>query len=85
MSSLVMSSSDIERPQFNAWVAKTVASERRLEAEVDLRVALVVEAALTDKADAKATSIYAQAYGRDFAFHEFWKSMETLQELLELV
>jgi membrane protease subunit HflC len=30
------------------------------------------------KADARATSIYARAYGRDPQFYEFWKSMETL-------
>jgi membrane protease subunit HflC len=34
---------------------------------------------LKGKADAKATAIYARAYGRDPGFYEFWKSMETLQ------
>ena len=38
---------------------------------------------LKGKADAKATSIYARAYGRDPAFYEFWKSMETLQTALD--
>jgi membrane protease subunit HflC len=37
---------------------------------------------LKGKADARATSIYAKAYGRDPAFYEFWKSMETLQTAL---
>jgi modulator of FtsH protease HflC len=37
---------------------------------------------LKGKADAKATSIYARAYGRDTGFYEFWKSMETLQTAL---
>ena len=37
---------------------------------------------LKGKADAKATSIYARAYGRDPGFYEFWKSMETLQTAL---
>jgi membrane protease subunit HflC len=34
------------------------------------------------KADARATSIYARAYGRDPGFYEFMKSMETLQAAL---
>ena len=34
---------------------------------------------LKGKADAKATAIYARAYGRDPGFYEFLKSMETLQ------
>ena len=38
---------------------------------------------LKGKADAKATSIYARAYGRDASFYEFWKSMETLQTALD--
>jgi modulator of FtsH protease HflC len=38
---------------------------------------------LKGKADAKATSIYAKAYGRDAGFYEFWKSMETLQTALD--
>ena len=38
---------------------------------------------LKGKADAKATSIYARAYGRDPGFYEFWKSMETLQTALD--
>jgi membrane protease subunit HflC len=38
---------------------------------------------LKGKADAKATSIYARAYGRDAGFYEFWKSMETLQTALD--
>ena len=37
---------------------------------------------LKGKADAKATSIYSRAYGRDPGFYEFWKSMETLQTAL---
>jgi membrane protease subunit HflC len=37
---------------------------------------------LKGKADAKATTIYARAYGRDAGFYEFWKSMETLQTAL---
>jgi membrane protease subunit HflC len=37
---------------------------------------------LKGKADAKATSTYARAYGRDPGFYEFWKSMETLQSAL---
>jgi membrane protease subunit HflC len=37
---------------------------------------------LKGKADAKATAIYARAYGRDPGFYEFWKSMETLQAAL---
>ena len=37
---------------------------------------------LKGKADAKATTIYARAYGRDPGFYEFWKSMETLQAAL---
>ena len=35
------------------------------------------------KADAKAITIYAQAYGQDPGFYEFWKSMETLQVALD--
>ena len=38
---------------------------------------------LKGKADARATSIYARAYGRDAGFYEFWKSMETLQTALD--
>jgi membrane protease subunit HflC len=38
---------------------------------------------LKGKADAKATTIYARAYGRDPGFYDFWKSMETLQTALE--
>lgn len=34
---------------------------------------------LKGKADAKASAIYAAAYGRDPGFYQFWKSMETLQ------
>jgi membrane protease subunit HflC len=37
---------------------------------------------LKGKADAKATSIYARAYGRDPGFYEFWKAMDTLQTAL---
>jgi len=37
---------------------------------------------LKGKADAKATSIYAKAYGRDPAFYDFNKSLETLQSAL---
>jgi membrane protease subunit HflC len=37
---------------------------------------------LKGKADAKATDIYAQAYGRDPSFYEFFKSMETLKASL---
>ena len=38
---------------------------------------------LKGKADAKATTIYARAYGRDPGFYDFWKSMETLQTALD--
>jgi membrane protease subunit HflC len=38
---------------------------------------------LKGKADAKATDIYAQAYGRDPSFYEFFKSMETLKAALD--
>jgi membrane protease subunit HflC len=38
---------------------------------------------LKGRADAKATSVYARAYGRDPGFFEFWKSMETLQSALD--
>ena len=38
---------------------------------------------LKGKADARATSIYARAYGHDPGFYEFWKSMETLQTALD--
>jgi membrane protease subunit HflC len=34
-------------------------------------------------ADARATAIYARAYGRDPAFYQFLKSMETLQSSLD--
>jgi len=37
---------------------------------------------LKGKADAKAPTIYARAYGRDAGFYEFSKSMETLQAAL---
>ncbi len=37
---------------------------------------------LKGKADARATSIYARAYGRDPAFYDFTKSLETLQAAL---
>jgi len=37
---------------------------------------------LKGKADGRATSIYARAYGRDPAFYEFTKSLETLQSAL---
>ncbi|HEY9055434.1 MAG TPA: protease modulator HflC, partial [Rectinemataceae bacterium] len=33
--------------------------------------------AIKGKADAEATKIYADAYGRDSAFFEFWKAMES--------
>ncbi|MEO5618057.1 MAG: protease modulator HflC, partial [Candidatus Eisenbacteria bacterium] len=35
------------------------------------------------KADAKAITIYARAYGQDPGFYEFWKSMETLHTALD--
>jgi membrane protease subunit HflC len=38
---------------------------------------------LKGKADAKATDIYARAYGRDPSFYEFFKSMETLKDSLD--
>jgi membrane protease subunit HflC len=38
---------------------------------------------LKGKADAKATGIYARAYGRDPAFYEFFKSMDTLEAALD--
>jgi len=38
---------------------------------------------LKGKADAKATDIYAQAYGRDPDFYQFLKSMETLDAALD--
>jgi membrane protease subunit HflC len=38
---------------------------------------------LKGKADARATAIYAKAYGRDPSFFEFWKSMETLRSSLD--
>jgi membrane protease subunit HflC len=38
---------------------------------------------LKGKADAKATAIYANAYGRDPSFYEFWKSMGTLDTALD--
>jgi membrane protease subunit HflC len=38
---------------------------------------------LKGKADARATSIYARAYGRDPSFYEFMKSMETLRSSLD--
>jgi len=38
---------------------------------------------LKGKADARATSVYAEAYGRDPSFYEFMKSMETLRSSLD--
>jgi membrane protease subunit HflC len=38
---------------------------------------------LKGKADAKATDIYARAFGRDPSFYEFFKSMETLKDSLD--
>jgi membrane protease subunit HflC len=38
---------------------------------------------LKGKADAKATSVYARAYGRDPGFYEFWRSMDTLKAALD--
>ncbi len=38
---------------------------------------------LKGKADAKATAIYARAYGRDPGFYEFSRSMDTLKEALD--
>jgi membrane protease subunit HflC len=38
---------------------------------------------LKGKADAKATDIYAKAYGRDPSFYQFFKSMETLKASLD--
>lgn len=38
---------------------------------------------LKGKADAKATSVYARAYGRDPGFYEFWRSMDTLKLALD--
>lgn len=38
---------------------------------------------LKGAADAKATAIYAQAYGRDPEFYQFMKSMETLDRTLD--
>ncbi len=38
---------------------------------------------LKGKADARATAIYARAYGRDPQFYEFWKSMETLRTTMD--
>jgi membrane protease subunit HflC len=39
--------------------------------------------AVKGAADAKATAIYAQAYGRDADFYQFVKSMETLSKSLD--
>jgi len=38
---------------------------------------------LKGTADAKATAIYANAYGRDPDFYQFWKTMETLNTSLD--
>ena len=38
---------------------------------------------LKGKADAKATAIYARAYGRDPGFYEFSRSMDALREALD--
>jgi membrane protease subunit HflC len=38
---------------------------------------------LKGKADARATAIYASAYGRDPAFYDFTRSLETLQTALD--
>lgn len=38
---------------------------------------------LKGKADARATSVYARAYGRDPGFYEFWRSMDTLKAALD--
>jgi membrane protease subunit HflC len=38
---------------------------------------------LKGAADAKATAIYARAYGRDPEFYQFWKAMETLGQGLD--
>jgi membrane protease subunit HflC len=38
---------------------------------------------LKGKADAKATAIYARAYGRDPSFYQFFKSMDTLKAALD--
>jgi membrane protease subunit HflC len=38
---------------------------------------------LKGKADAKATAIYARAYGRDPSFYQFFKSMDTLKTALD--
>jgi membrane protease subunit HflC len=38
---------------------------------------------LKGRADARATSIYARAYGRDPGFYEFTKSLETLRSSLD--
>ena len=34
-------------------------------------------------ADARATAIYARAYGKDPEFYQFWKTLETLQSSLD--
>ena len=38
---------------------------------------------LKGTADAKATQIYARAYGKDAEFYQFWRSLETLSQSLD--
>ena len=72
--------------------SKTVASASTLAMKDDLEkgsnklaatsVGYRTAEELKGKADAKATDIYARAFGRDAAFYEFFKSMETLKASL---
>jgi membrane protease subunit HflC len=38
---------------------------------------------LRGKADAEATAIYAEAYGRDADFYAFFKSLETYERVID--
>jgi len=38
---------------------------------------------ITGEADAKAASIYAEAYGKDPEFYAFWKTMETYKQTVD--
>lgn len=69
--------------------AQGTAEGTSIRADTDRQVATMVAVAkrqaqeIMGKADAEATRIYAQAYGKDPSFYSFWIRLQTLQQSLK--
>ena len=59
------------------WLGKLENEKRTIESEAYRK-----SEETKGKADAEATSIYAQAYSKDPRFYEFWKSLESYKKTL---